>query len=64
MINYPLKSSDNKLTYGIGVNQGKNKSEFKIIIQFTNLNDQEQVRIAFNREEIREFVNKLNDYCS
>ena len=64
MINYPLKSSDNKFTYGIGVNQVKNKSEFKIIIQFTNLDEQEQVRIAFNREEIREFVNKLNDYCS
>ena len=54
MINYPIKSSDNKLTYGLGIDLGKNKYESKIIIQFSDLDNQQQVRVSLDGEEILE----------
>ena len=62
MINYPIKSSDNKLTYGLGIDLGKNKYESKIIIQFSDLDNQQQVRVSLNSEELRKFMIDLNEY--
>ena len=62
MINYPIKSSDNKLTYGLGIDLGKNKYESKIIIQFSDLDNQQQVRVSLDGEELRKFMIDLNEY--
>ena len=62
MINYPIKSSDNKLTYGLGIDLSKNKYESKIIIQFSDLDNQQQVRVSLDGEELRKFMIDLNEY--
>ena len=61
MTNYPIKSLDNKFTYGIGINDN-NKSEPKIIIQLSDLDEQKQIRVSMNREEFYQFTDKLKEY--
>ena len=61
MTNYPIKSLDNKFTYGIGINDN-NKSDPKIIIQLSDLDEQKQVRVSMNREEFYQFTDKLKEY--
>ena len=61
MTNYPIKSLDNKFTYGIGINDN-HKSDPKIIIQLSNLDEQKQVRVSMNREEFYQFTDKLKEY--
>jgi hypothetical protein len=61
MTNYPIKSLDNKFTYGIGINDN-NKSDPKIIIQLSDLDEQKQIRVSMNREEFYQFTDKLKEY--
>ena len=61
MVNYPIKSLDNKFTYGIGINDN-NKSDPKIIIQLSDIDNQQQVRVSMNREEFYQFTDKLKEY--
>jgi hypothetical protein len=61
MVNYPIKSLDNKFTYGIGINDN-NKSDPKIIIQLSDLDEQKQIRVSMNREEFYQFTDKLKEY--
>ena len=61
MTNYPIKSLDNKFTYGIGINDN-NKSDPKIIIQLSDIDNQQQVRVSMNREEFYQFTDKLKEY--
>lgn len=61
MTNYPIKSLDNKFTYGIGLNDN-NKSDPKIIIQLSDLDEQKQIRVSMNREEFYQFTDKLKEY--
>jgi hypothetical protein len=62
MVNYPIKSLDNKFTYGIGIYEGKNKSESKIILQLSDVDNQQQVRVSMDREEFHQFMTKLKEY--
>lgn len=62
MVNYPIKSLDSKFFYGIGIYEGKEKSESKIIIQLSDVDEQKQVRVSMDREEFRQFLDKLNMY--
>ena len=50
------------MTYGLGIDLGKNKYESKIIIQFSDLDNQQQVRVPLNGEELRKFMIDLNEY--
>jgi len=61
MVNYPIKSLDNKFTYGVGINDN-NKSDPKIIIQLSDLDEQKQIRVSMNREEFYQFTDKLKEY--
>jgi|APGre2960657404_1045060.scaffolds.fasta_scaffold126592_3 hypothetical protein len=61
MTNYPIKSLDNKFTYGIGINDN-HKSEPKIIIQLSDIDNQQQVRVSMDREEFYQFTDKLKEY--
>ena len=61
MVNYPIKSLDNKFTYGIGINDN-NKLDPKIIIQLSDIDEQKQVRVSMNREEFYQFTDKLKEY--
>ncbi len=61
MTNYPIKSLDNKFTYGIGINDN-NKSDPKIIIQLSDIDNQQQVRVSMDREEFYQFTDKLKEY--
>ena len=61
MTNYPIKSLDNKFTYGIGINDN-NKSDPKIIIQLSDLDEQKKVRVSMNQEEFEAFMTKLKEY--
>ena len=61
MVNYPIKSLDSKFTYGIGINDN-NKSDPKIIIQLSDLDEQKQIRVSMNREEFYQFTDKLKEY--
>jgi hypothetical protein len=61
MVNYPIKSLDNKFTYGIGINDN-HKSDPKIIIQLSDIDNQQQVRVSMNREEFYQFTDKLKEY--
>ena len=61
MTNYLIKSLDNKFTYGIGINDN-HKSEPKIIIQLSDLDEQKQIRVSMNREEFYQFTDKLKEY--
>ena len=61
MVNYPIKSLDNKFTYGIGINDN-DKSDPKIIIQLSDLDEQKQVRVSMDREEFYQFTDKLKEY--
>jgi hypothetical protein len=61
MINYPIKSLDSKFTYGIGINDN-HKSDPKIIIQLSDIDEQKQVRVSMNQEELEGFMSKLKEY--
>ena len=61
MTNYPIKSLDNKFTYGIGINDN-HKSEPKIIIQLSDIDNQQQVRVSMDREDFYQFMDKLKEY--
>ena len=62
MINYPIKSLDSKFFYGIGIHEAENSSESKIILELSDLDNQQQVRVSLDREEFRQFLYKLNMY--
>ena len=61
MTNYPIKSLDNKFTYGIGINDN-NKSDPKIIMQLSDIDNQQQVRVSMDREDFYQFMDKLKEY--
>ncbi len=61
MTNYPIKSLDNKFTYGIGINDN-HKSDPKIIIQLSDLDEQKQIRVSMDREDFYQFMDKLKEY--
>ena len=61
MVNYPIKSLDSKFTYSIGINDN-NKSEPKIIIQLSDIDNQQQVRVSMDREDFYQFMDKLKEY--
>lgn len=60
MINYPIGNSNDKFTYAIGINQCENESESTIFMQFTHVQLQTQIRVAMDREQFRQFVEKIN----
>ena len=62
MVNYPIKSLDSKFFYGIGVLEAENSLECKLILQLSDVDEQKQIRVSMDREEFRQFLNKLNMY--
>jgi len=62
MVSYPIKSLDNKFTYGIGIYECQNKSDSRIIIQFSDVDEQQKVRVSMNQEEFEAFMTKLKEY--
>ena len=62
MINYPIKSLDSKFFYGIGIHEAENSSESKIILELSDLDNQQQVRVSLDGEELRKFMIDLNEY--
>jgi len=61
MVNYPIESLENKFTYGIGINDN-NKSDPKIIIQLSDVDEQKQIRVSMDGEELYQFMTKLREY--
>jgi len=55
MVNYPIKSLDSKFSYGIGINDN-HKSDPKIIIQLSDLDEQKQIRVSMDGEEFYQFT--------
>lgn len=62
MVNYPIKSLDNKFFYGIGILEAEKSLECKLILQLSDVDEQKQIRVSMDREEFRQFLDKLNMY--
>ena len=62
MVNYPIKSLDNKFFYGIGILEAENSLDCKIILQLSDVDEQKQIRVSMNREEFYQFTDKLKEY--
>ena len=62
MVNYPIKSLDSKFFYGIGILEAEKSLDCKIILQLSDVDEQKQIRVSMDREEFRQFLDKLNMY--
>ena len=62
MVNYPIKSLDNKFFYGIGILEAKNSLDCKIILQLSDVDEQKQIRVSMDGEELHQFMTKLKEY--
>ena len=62
MVNYPIKSLDSKFFYGIGILEAEKSLDCKIILQLCDVDEQKQIRVSMDREEFRQFLDKLNMY--
>ncbi len=60
MINYPIESSDNKLTYGVSSSHD-NKY---LILQFQDLENDKEIRVSLSREEAYDLYVRIDNYIN
>ena len=58
MINYPIESSDNKLTYGVS---SSHNDEY-LILQLQDLENDKEIRVSLNRDEARDLYERIDKF--
>jgi hypothetical protein len=58
MINYPIKSSDNKLTYGVS---SSHDDEY-LILQLQDLENDKEIRISLSRDEAHDLYERIEKF--
>jgi hypothetical protein len=58
MINYPIESSDNKLTYGVS---SSHDDEY-LILQLQDLENNKEIRVSLSREEAHDLYERIENF--
>ena len=58
MINYPIESSDNKLTYGVS---SSHDDEY-LILQLQDLENDKEIRVSLSREEAHHLYERIDSF--
>ena len=58
MINYPIESSDNKLTYGVS----SSHNDKYLILQLQDLENDKEIRVSLSRDEARDLYEKIDKF--
>ena len=58
MINYPIESSDNKLTYGVS----SSHNDKYLILQLQDLENDKEIRVSLNRDEARDLYERIDKF--
>ena len=58
MINYPIESSDNKLTYGVS---SSHNDEY-LILQLQDLENDKEIRVSLSREEAHHLYERIDSF--
>ncbi len=58
MINYPIESSDNKLTYGVS----SSHNDQYLILQLQDLENDKEIRVSLSRDEARDLYEKIDKF--
>jgi hypothetical protein len=60
MINYPIESSDNKLTYTYGVSSSHDNKY--LILQLQDLENNKEIRVSLSREEAHDLYERIENF--
>ena len=58
MINYPIESSDNKLTYGVS----SSLNDKYLILQLQDLENDKEIRVSLSREEAHDLYERIENF--
>ena len=58
MINHPIESSDNKLTYGVS---SSHDDEY-LILQLQDLENEKEIRVSLSREEAHHLYERIDSF--
>ena len=58
MINYPIESSDNKLTYGVS----SSHNDKYLILQLQDLENDKEIRVSLSREEAHHLYERIDSF--
>ena len=58
MINYPIESSDNKLTYGVS----SSHNDKYLILQLQDLENDKEIRVSLSREEAYDMYVRIDKF--
>jgi hypothetical protein len=58
MINHPIESSDNKLTYGVS---SSHDDEY-LILQLQDLENDKEIRVSLNRDEAHDLYERIDNF--
>ena len=58
MINHPIESSDNKLTYGVS----SSHNDKYLILQLQDLENDKEIRVSLSRDEARDLYEKIDKF--
>ena len=58
MINYPIESSDNKLTYGVS----SSHNDKYLILQLQDLENDKEIRVSLSREEANHLYERIDSF--
>ena len=58
MINYPIESSENKLTYGVS----SSHNDKYLILQLQDLENDKEIRVSLSRDEARDLYEKIDKF--
>ena len=58
MINHPIESSDNKLTYGVS---SSHDDEY-LILQLQDLENDKEIRVSLSREEAHHLYERIDSF--
>jgi hypothetical protein len=58
MINYPIESSANKLTYGVS---SSHDDEY-LILQLQDLENDKEIRVSLNRDEAHDLRQRIDNF--
>ena len=58
MINSPIESSDNKLTYGVS----SSHDDKYLILQLQDLENDKEIRVSLNRDEAHDLCQRIDNF--
>ena len=58
MINYPIESSDNKLTYGVSYSH----DDEYLILQLQDLENDKEIRVSLSRDEAHDLYERIENF--